>query len=184
MDQTMIKTLYIFVEIAIDSKHLEQTVRLNFPSDRKHFHETLLDFEEIDSQIPAGQIIDRTRHLRIEGPSVVSSGSTDDNQSRPSDSLLSDESTRLALVSTIQFVAALQRLKEDLAAENIESIQPVGLLGETPLSSESTCNEVSVSSQPLWPGKYEATIPRSKPLSPGEILGCTAPRLGDVDALV
>jgi len=36
----------------------------------------------------------------------------------------------------------------------------------------------------LWCGRYEVTIPRSKPLSPGEILGCTAPRLNDVDALI
>ncbi len=33
-------------------------------------------------------------------------------------------------------------------------------------------------------GAYDVTIPRSKPLSPGEILGCTAPKLGDVDAIL
>ncbi|KAJ3294293.1 Diphthamide biosynthesis protein 1 [Borealophlyctis nickersoniae] len=33
-------------------------------------------------------------------------------------------------------------------------------------------------------GDFTITIPQSKPLSPGEILGCTAPKLGTHDALV
>lgn len=189
MDQTTIKTLYVFVEIAIDSTHLAQTVRLNFPNDRQHFHETLLDSEEIDSQIPTGQIIGKTRHLRIEGPSLQADGSTtrvdEDDKSKTPDSS-SCNPTRLALVSTIQFVAALQRLKEDLTVKYADSSSfqhPVGLLQGPTLSS--TGNELMFTSESkLWSGKYEATIPRSKPLSPGEILGCTAPRLGDVDALM
>lgn len=31
---------------------------------------------------------------------------------------------------------------------------------------------------------YQVTIPQTKPLSPGEILGCTAPSVPDVDMLV
>lgn len=31
---------------------------------------------------------------------------------------------------------------------------------------------------------YEITVPQSRPLSPGEILGCTAPVMCDVDALI
>ncbi|KAF7301481.1 Diphthamide synthesis protein [Mycena indigotica] len=147
MDQTSIKTLYIFVEIAIDSDHLIQSIRLNFPDDRNRFFEGLVAGEEERSQLPAGSQISPGSYLQIEGPS--SSGSATE-----------PEPTRLALVSTIQFAAALQRLKDDLSSEY----------------DGSTSN--------LWKGKYAATIPRSKPLSPGEILGCTAPRLGDVDALV
>ncbi|KAF9818350.1 hypothetical protein IEO21_02865 [Rhodonia placenta] len=127
IDQTTIKTLYVFVEIAIDSSHLVQTIRLNFPNDRQKFHDALLDSEETDS----------------------SSRNT------------SYEPTRLALVSTIQFVAALSRLKDDLTTEYVDAQSPK-----------------------LWTGKYDANIPRSKPLSPGEILGCTAPTLSDVDALI
>ncbi|CAH1801706.1 unnamed protein product [Owenia fusiformis] len=57
--------------------------------------------------------------------------------------------TSLALVSTIQFVAALQSAKEHFS------------------------------------GDYTVTIPQCKPLSPGEILGCTSPRLPDhVTALI
>lgn len=31
---------------------------------------------------------------------------------------------------------------------------------------------------------YQVTIPQSKPLSPGEVLGCTAPSVPDVDILL
>lgn len=166
MDQTTIKTLYVFVEISIDSSHLAQTIRLNFPDDRRLFHEALLDSEETDRLIPIGTQIGPTRYLRIEGP--PSEASSKDCHSP------SLEPTRLALVSTIQFVAALQRLKEDLIIEYSESNHPTG-----PLSASQE------TAQPkLWTGKYETTIPRSKPLSPGEILGCTAPQLSNVDALM
>ncbi|KAJ7638595.1 putative diphthamide synthesis protein-domain-containing protein [Roridomyces roridus] len=171
MDQTTIKTLYIFVEIAIDSVHLAQTVRLNFPDDRDTFHQALLDSEDSDSKIPAGRQIGSSReHLRIEGP--TSSDSSSDPHS--------EEPTRLALVSTIQFVSALQRLKDDLTSEDPDlrpTTQPTGLIAE-----DSTPTKMPP--QNFWRGKYEAAIPRSKPLSPGEILGCTAPRLEDVDALL
>ncbi|XP_037082796.1 2-(3-amino-3-carboxypropyl)histidine synthase subunit 1-like [Pollicipes pollicipes] len=56
---------------------------------------------------------------------------------------------RLALVSTVQFVATLQAV----AAELRES-------------------------------GYDVTVPQVRPLSPGEILGCTSPRLQDTDVLV
>ncbi|KAJ7117364.1 putative diphthamide synthesis protein-domain-containing protein [Mycena crocata] len=183
MDQTSIKTLYIFVEIAIDSLHLAQSVRLNFPDDRQQFHDALLDSEESDRKIPAGHRIGpTTAYLRIEGPTSVDTPSSD---GATSSRLRSQEPTKLALVSTIQFVAALQRLKEDLSSEHQDAgltQQPTGLL------SEASTAVVSAETAPLktrfWRGKYDATIPRSKPLSPGEILGCTAPQLGDVDALI
>ncbi|KAF8232465.1 diphthamide synthesis protein [Tricholoma matsutake] len=183
MDQTSIKTLYIFVEIAIDSSHLAQSVRLNFPSDRQHFREALLESEEKDHKIPIGTQIGPSL-LRIEGP-------PSSDRSRDKDSALSisnGEPTRLALVSTIQFVTALQKLKEDLTQEarDLASAQSTSrfLLDQT--NSTTTEDEASSSGPGAksWSGKYEAMIPRSKPLSPGEILGCTAPRLGDVDALI
>lgn len=84
IDQTTgIKVLYVFVDIKIDALHFVESVKLNFPRDRK-----------------------------------------------------------LAFVSTIQFVATLHA-----AAKELREAQ------------------------------YDVVIPQSKPLSPGEILGCTAPRL-------
>ena len=183
MDQTSIKSLYVFVEVGIDSAHLAQTIRINFPDDQKTFHETLLDDEETISRIPIGSHIGPAKHLRIEGPS-----------SSPSEGLESDVKeksglphlpTRLALVSTIQFVAALQRLKEDLANESTDhkSYRPTGLLvdGSTAVTNDAA---MTTSTPKYWTGRYDATIPRSKPLSPGEILGCTAPRLDNTDALM
>ena len=179
MDQTTIKTLYVFVEIAIDSIHLSQTVRLNFPDNRHQFHETLLDSEEKDSQIPAGITIGRPRHLRVEGPPTASSGIQEGSPSQGP----STEPTRLALVSTIQFVAALQQLKDDLNAE-YSGPSPLDLLTSGTHDAGSDRPAVDTRVPKLWTGRYDATIPRSKPLSPGEILGCTAPTLGDVDALM
>jgi len=171
MDQTTIKTLYIFVEIGIDSVHLAQTIRMNFPDDRETFHRNLLDSEESNARIPIGTEIGVGRNLRIEHTSLNAGANEEPVASS------SRLPTRLALVSTIQFVAALQRLKEDLSAELPDHRDPVAsdrLLQE---GSSAVCERA-------WTGKYETTIPRSKPLSPGEILGCTAPRLRDVDALM
>lgn len=62
--------------------------------------------------------------------------------------------SHVAMVGTIQFVASIQTIRQELEDEN-ESIH------------------------------YKITIPQAKPLSPGEILGCTAPKLAvDTDAIV
>ena len=168
------------MEIAIDSEHLIQTVRLNFPTDRRQFHEALLDSEETDKLIPAGRPIGPGQHLRIESPSdaAVSSAPVQ-NITNDTPPLQSQERTRLALVSTIQFVAALSRLKDDLTTE---------LTGDGESESKTQTEKVgdlAVTRPKLHAGKYEAIIPRSKPLSPGEILGCTSPHLSDeVDAIL
>ncbi|KAG9121514.1 Diphthamide biosynthesis protein 1 [Ceratobasidium sp. 392] len=161
IDTTTIKTLYIFVEIAIDAEHLTNTVRTNFPSSRQVFRERLL---ADDDDARTGERIDKGRPtLAIEGPSTGEKGKNKEEEDGP---------TRLALVSTIQFVAAVQKLKDDLSAEIPDEQAP-------PEAGERDEHRIDV-----WKGRYEASIPRSKPLSPGEILGCTAPRLGDVDALL
>jgi 2-(3-amino-3-carboxypropyl)histidine synthase len=95
VDQTPIKTLYVFVDIQIDPPHLLATIRRNF-----------------------------------------------------------DDGDHLALVATIQFVATIHNIREDLERGNRDN-------------------------------RFKITVPQSKPLSPGEILGCTAPKLpGDIKAIV
>jgi 2-(3-amino-3-carboxypropyl)histidine synthase len=186
IDQTSIKTLYIFVEIAIDVQHLAHTVRLNFPDDRTRFHDSLLDEDEVH-RAAIGQQVGSGRHLRIEKSTENQSSEDQDTAVVKVDPSQSQNPgripTRLALVSTIQFVAALQRLKDDLSVTYTDSTpfrQPQALLTDNP-DTES----FATTSPQLWTGAYEATIPRSKPLSPGEILGCTAPRLGqDADAII
>ena len=139
---------------------------MNFPDDRQEFHDSLLRSEDPDNHVPAGTRLAKPRHLTVDLSDTGGPVST-------------IPPTRVALVSTIQFVAALQQLKEDLSVEySEEGYWPTHRLengenGEQPDPSPSFSR-----------GKYQATIPRSKPLSPGEILGCTAPRLSDVDALM
>lgn len=163
LDQTKIKTLYVFVEIAIDSHHVSQTIRLNFPARRQDFHASLLDSEERDSLVPIGEKImsGMRQHLRIEAAPDTEASTNNDAD------CTSEESTKLALVSTIQFAAALQQLRDDLSVE---------------YSPPSTHGPAS--SSKVWCQPYDTIVPRSKPLSPGEILGCTAPVLDGCDALV
>ena len=89
VDAMLMKMLYVFVDVKIDTKHLTDTLLKHFVPSRDSF----------------------------------------------------------ALVSTIQFVAALQ--------------------------------SVAVSLRSLG---FKVLVPQSKPLSPGEILGCTSPRLDPADA--
>ncbi|XP_053685697.1 2-(3-amino-3-carboxypropyl)histidine synthase subunit 1 isoform X2 [Sabethes cyaneus] len=91
VDQTAgIKVLYVFVDVKIDALHFIESVKINFPKERK-----------------------------------------------------------LALVSTIQFVATLHAAAKELRDYH-----------------------------------YDVTIPQFKPLSPGEILGCTAPRIIEERTLI
>lgn len=187
IDQTTIKTLYVFVEIAIDATHLVQTIRLNFPNDRQRFHESLLDSEEQNAKIPAGRQLVSGGHLRIEGPTLSEDSPTESAESTlssgPPD--IPHQLTRLVMVSTIQFVSALSHLKDELSIEcpdvDIPKL-PAGLIEGS--AGDSSDPSQSVGRPRLWTGKYDISIPRSKPLSPGEILGCTAPQLNDVDALL
>lgn len=89
VDVTPINTLYVFVDIGIDTQHFIDTVKKNFEKGKK-----------------------------------------------------------LVLVATIQFATALQASREPLQQD------------------------------------YEVLIPQAKPLSPGEVLGCTSPRLPEYDAIM
>jgi len=99
--------------------------------------------------------------------------------------------TKLALVSTIQFVAAVQTLRSQLEV----ALPPLEGEGEELVEGEEGEGAVRkmkkreedrlVDERKLWRGRYEIVVPQTKPLSPGEILGCTAPKLAsDVDALL
>ncbi|KAF5393874.1 hypothetical protein D9757_000229 [Collybiopsis confluens] len=164
-----LRTLYVFVEIGIDSIHVHETIRANMSSEREVFKNSLEGLgmgEKGQKEIKAGQKIPVAGPgLKIElEPGKRSQIESGADAASDTDKIANANLTRLALVSTIQFVAALQRLKEDLS---VSYASP----------SESII--------PLWTGPYSPTIPRSKPLSPGEILGCTAPKLGEeVDAIV
>ena len=186
IDTTQIKTLYIFVEIAIDSDHLAKTVRLNLPSDRSQFHRLLLSDEGNSRDIAPGSKIGPAAPLRLEG--LTPHASQNDHTGSPASVVLEISLTRLSLVSTIQFVAAVQRLKEDLSSDASSGAGAASALArieasdDVPGNLEPPIHIASNSSHST--GIYETSIPRSKPLSPGEILGWCAPRLSDVDAIM
>lgn len=168
IDTTTIKTLYIFVEVSIDTKHLVDTIRLNIPDNRESLASLIGYLENPDTQVPAGKTLGWSNHLRIHA--------SEEHESESSETTPQTR-TRLALVSTIQFASALQHLKDSLVNDS----------GVSPLYSVENVKGVDASPQSrkrLWSGPYEPVVPRSKPLSPGEILGCTAPSVDGVDALV
>ncbi|KAG8919967.1 Diphthamide biosynthesis protein 1 [Tulasnella sp. 418] len=183
IDTTTIKTLYVFVEIGIDSSHLAQTIRMNFPSDRVEFKKKILDVDERNRVYPAGTKLHSGKAiLQLEPPPLQddSTGASKKETTEEDKKTQVPTPTKLALVSTIQFVAAVQKLHEGLSS-------PPQDMTSSSDSQALTSNEGAVTTKGLNidQGRYETVIPRSKPLSPGEILGCTAPRLSqDVDALI
>ena len=160
VSQTSLKTLYVFVEIAIDTPHLSLSVRRNFPSSRTPFARAVLGAEEVES---GGKV-----QIALDPADAGLEEGTEEG-----------EPTRLALVSTIQFVAAVQALRTDLEA----ALPP---LERDPVDEEreGMVSQMRRADIGVWRGRYVVTVPQSKPLSPGEILGCTAPKLKDIDALM
>ena len=159
VDQTSLKTLYVFVEIAFDTAHLSLSVRRNFPSSRTAFQQAILAADEVEPGAKIDIVLEPEKDCSAKGT----------EQEIP---------TRLALVSTIQFVAAVQTLRTDL-----ETSLPH--LEENPnVEGDGTIAQVRKADLGIWRGRYDVTVPQSKPLSQGEVLGCTAPKLHDVDALM
>lgn len=166
VNQTSIKTLYIFVEIAIDAPHLAYSVRRNFPSSRDAFARAVLGAAPAAPGAKVGIELEEDDKAKMTGKEGV------DSEELP---------TRLALVGTIQFVAAVQSLRDDLekALPPLDEEAAAEDAGEDQALAKVRKGEIGV-----WRGKYDITVPQTRPLSPGEILGCTAPKLGDVDALM
>lgn len=145
IDQTSIKTLYVFVEIGIDRRHLAETVRYNFP-------------RALGSS-------------RASAPIAI----------EPDQPVAGPSKTRLACMGTVQFIAAVQGLQDDL--DELEADVPRRLALMPGPSSEAA---VPVDEPPdRARHALEIIVPQVKPLSPGEVLGCTAPKLSDdIDGLL
>ncbi|GAA5847779.1 hypothetical protein JCM3766R1_003199, partial [Sporobolomyces carnicolor] len=181
VDTTTIKTLYVFVEISVDRPHLAASVRLNFPTCiPPRNSSTLSNAALAKGKGPELEIaIEPSR-----SPDEPSSASTDDAETT-STTTRERKTTKLAVVGTIQFVAAVQGLKADLEAE--EALHSDQLAIEGPPGADHAASGTSAGSSATLreAEKFEIIVPQVKPLSPGEILGCTAPKLaGDVDALL
>lgn len=148
----MIRTLYVFVEILVDTRHLLQTIRANFPSDSAQFHKTVLTAPTEQGHLPTVPVQTAEAEKRT---------------------------THLALVGTIQFIAAIQGIREALteSPDSLDSSRAISL-GQAHEEKEAPDRQ--------GPGVYTVTVPQIKPLSPGEILGCTSPTLDatSVDAIL
>lgn len=171
------KTLYVFVEIAIDTPHLCLSVRRNFPSSRKAFKTAILEAPSTAPGAKVSIVLDASDEVLKSESGPASSSGLDEKD------VIKDEDTptKLALVSTIQFVAAVQALKEDLE----KALPPLADGGvEVGMGSEGMLARMKQNEIGVWRGKYDIVVPQARPLSPGEVLGCTAPKLTDVDALM
>ncbi|WWC65165.1 diphthamide biosynthesis protein 1 [Kwoniella dejecticola CBS 10117] len=170
VSQTTLKTLYIFVEIAIDTTHLCLSVRRNFPSSRESFRRLILGAGEAE---PGAAV-----PITLEESDQRDQKRTDTIHAE--DVKEEDLPTRLALVSTIQFVASIQNLRDDLD----KAMPPPDEVDPSKEEKDGALLKVNKGEIGVWRGKYEVTIPQVRPLSPGEVLGCTAPKLKDVDGLI
>lgn len=176
VDQTSIRSLYVFVEIAIDPGHICATIRSNFPSTQQNFQKKIVHEETTNQH--AAQIA-----VGIESGENESHGA-----------VAPDRPTHLVLVATVQFINALQGLKERLEKrETREEFEDAGASssaqssssggGAKRLGSSQASGGVSgedvhhIPSRPWFASPFRITIPQAKPLSPGEILGCTSPKL-------
>lgn len=173
VDTTTIKTLYVFVEISVDRAHLAASVRLNFPA-------CIPSSTYKGSEKGKGPALE----IQVEQEPPVTEAKPEEG------SLSADRPTKLAVVGTIQFVAAVQGLKADLEADAPEP-EPVPerlAIEQGPSDGTSDVSPPESSQKPLQKQsqpRFEVSVPQVKPLSPGEILGCTAPRLAaDTDALM
>jgi 2-(3-amino-3-carboxypropyl)histidine synthase len=155
--------LYVFVEIAIDPVHLHATIRTNFPSSKQAFRK---------------QVLEQQQHGDTKGKAKVAVDIEEGGH-------IPNGRTHLVLVATVQFINALQTLKDQLEVEaKREEADDAGLSIRTSrgmLLTDQTDlpdGDVKTSTPSIWySSPYQVTIPQVKPLSPGEILGCTSPKL-------
>lgn len=185
VSQTTLKTLYVFVEIAIDPIHLALSVRRNFPSERSAFRRDVLREDTSNTSTK-----DKGKQPLIIG---IESHTTDGRPDSSTEVAKTPKATKIALVSTIQFISAVQDLRDLLSAELLppddsETIPDPDNQNGNVVSAQQTQNHlmrVKAEELGVWRGAYEIVVPQVRPLSPGEVLGCTAPKLdADVDALM
>ncbi|GAA5826753.1 hypothetical protein JCM3770_001461 [Rhodotorula araucariae] len=193
VDTTTIKTLYVFVEIAVDRQHLAATVRLNFPHCIPARNSlTLSNAALAKGKGPELEIAIEPRQDGgcsgggsggCTGCSCKGEGPPSSEKQEATTATEEPGPTKLAVVGTIQFVAAVQGLKSDLEAEEVVQAQRLAIEAAPAEGAEADAEHAREVEAPR--GRFEIVVPQVKPLSPGEILGCTAPKLAaDTDALL
>lgn len=190
VDQTAIKTLYVFVEISIDPAHLAATVRANFPCEKHEFRTKILG----GSQNAVGK---RAQVDEGAGRAKIQIGGGDQEADETTPVAVSQAQTHLALVGTVQFINAIHGLREALEQQQHRlddgqivsgALQSDVLMLTAGNATDGAVEHIAQAAKwKAWSsGEYKVTVPQVKPLSPGEVLGCTSPKLDkdSIDAIV
>lgn len=105
-----------------------------------------------------------------------------DEESSSSSTTPASQNCHLAIVGTVQFLNAVHGLKVDLEDPIKNSRLRNAARKAITMTGEESDTVPTIGSEKV---EWRITIPQVKPLSPGEILGCTAPKLpADVDGLL
>lgn len=153
VDETTIRTLYIFVDIKFDVDHIAMSVAHNLnPENCDQFNRTLkmigdLNISQKPNSVHDHDVPDNCNNCNRQIPSEPSPLPLPLQVPSPGKGAMTLSQVgqvHIVLGATIQFVASLPSLRDKL-------IQ----LG------------------------FRVTVLQSKPLSPGEVLGCTSPRISD-----
>ncbi len=115
VDQTAIKTLYVFVEISIDPAHLAATIRANFPSEKEDFRAKILG----GSQNAAGK---RAEVDESAGRAKIQIGDEEQAASSVASAAVPQARTHLALVGTVQFINAIHGFAKRSRNSSIDSL--------------------------------------------------------------
>jgi 2-(3-amino-3-carboxypropyl)histidine synthase len=168
VDFTTLKVLYVFVEIAIDVAHMVECVRMTFPDP-----ETKI---AIMGTIQFSSAIAEARSRLAEGGYGGTAGRENpelvqkkiiENGSGSSASIESDNASIAVVTSPSEAGSVLSDGNSDVTSS-------------LPSAFREGCDAT-----PRWyPGYTSLIIPQTKPLSPGETLGCTSPVISDTDVLV
>jgi 2-(3-amino-3-carboxypropyl)histidine synthase len=171
---TAVPCMYVFVDVAVDVEHLVGTVRLNFPPvlegrEQREAAGVGEQEEQEGAMARAGKgqgQADAEEEDAAGGGAAAAAGRAGraggDPTGRPPTSPSLPMPVRcLALAGTIQFSGAIAAARAALLAGEGE-----GEGGE---------GGAAAAAAPYPRGSL--IVPKSRPLSPGEVLGCTAPRL-------
>lgn len=144
------------MEIGVDTRHLLETVILNFPSCLK----------QVSKSVPS------------KAEPALAIGQDDTPSTAPD-----KQDCHLAVVGTVQFLNAVHGLKADL--EDPAKLASLVAPSRLAITADETVQAAKAQQSSTTATQWRVTVPQIKPLSPGEILGCTAPKLpAGIDALL
>lgn len=167
----------------MDAAHICATIRSNFPSEKADFKAQVLEQPENGIK-----------------PEIAIAFEAEEQGAQEKSDVAIARPTHLALVATVQFINVLPSIRDSLEMRldhgqfyDVGGADTAAVNSGLALQSGSGKDEDSTMSrlttQSWFASPYRITIPQIKPLSSGEILGCTSPNLAKgtadgVDAII